>query len=59
MPKQGGGSEPVSKFVNLTAHEAALPDDEYVEIHGEGTATTKSAYNRLFAESIRNAASRD
>ena len=59
MPKQGGGSEPASKFVNLTAHEAAIPDDEYVEIHGEGTATTKSAYNRLFAESIRSAASRD
>jgi phospholipase C len=59
MPKQGGGSEPVSKFVNLTAHEAAIPDDEYVEIHGEGTATSKSAYNKLFAESIRSAASRE
>jgi hypothetical protein len=53
MPKQGGGYEPVSKFVNLTAHEASIDDEEFVEIQGEGTPTSKSAFNKLFAESIR------
>jgi phospholipase C len=55
MPKQGGGYEPVSKFVKLSAHEHAIDDEEFVEIHGEGTATTKSAHNKIFAESIRSA----
>lgn len=53
MPKQGGGFEPISTFTTLSADEAAIGDEEYVEIRGEGTATTKSAYNRLFAESLR------
>jgi phospholipase C len=59
MPKQGGGYQPVSDFVNLTAQERAIDDEEFVEIHGEGTPTTKSAYNKVFAESIRTAASKD
>ena len=59
MPKQGGGYEPVSKFVNLTAQEHAIGDEEFVEIQGEGMATTKSAYNKLFAESFRSAASKE
>jgi phospholipase C len=59
MPNQHGGTDPASKFVNLTAQEHAIPDDEHVEIHGEGTPTTKSSFNRVFAESIRSAASKD
>jgi phospholipase C len=59
MPKQGGGFEPVSKFVKLTEQEHAISDDEHVEIHGEGTATTKSAYNKLFAETVRSAPAKD
>jgi phospholipase C len=59
MPKQGGGYEPVSKFVNLSAHEHGIDDEEFVEIRGEGTPTAKSAHNKIFAESIRGAPSTD
>ena len=59
MPNQHGGTDPVSKFVKLTAHEASVGDEEFVQIHGEGTATTKSAYNKRFADSIRATPSKD
>ena len=50
--QQGGGYEPVSKYFPLTAQEHAVADDEFVEITGEGMATTKSAYNKVFSDSV-------
>lgn len=56
MPKQGGGFEPISKYLPLSEEEHAVSDDDYIEITGEGTATTKSAANRLFTESMKSLA---
>ncbi|HTW11975.1 MAG TPA: alkaline phosphatase family protein [Solirubrobacteraceae bacterium] len=56
MPTQHGTTEPISKYVKLTAEEHAVPDDAHIEIEGEGTATTKSAYNKVFTDSVRHLA---
>ena len=56
MPKQGGGFQPISKYLPLTEEEHAVSDDAYIEITGEGKATTKSAYNKVFTESVKDLA---
>jgi phospholipase C len=52
MPVQGGGTEPASAYHNLTAEEAAIPDDHRssLGIRSPRSQTTKSSYNRLAAE---------
>lgn len=50
MPTQHGTTEPASKYFKLSEQEHAVPDDEEIEIGGEGRATTKSAFNRVFSE---------
>jgi phospholipase C len=49
MPKQGGGSEPASKYYPTTKSQRATPDEERTVIapRGSGKSTTKSSYNRL------------
>jgi phospholipase C len=59
MPTQshnGTATEPISKYVTLTEEEHAVSDDEFIEIRGEGTPTTKSAYNKVFSDSVKHLA---
>jgi phospholipase C len=53
MPTQHGGFEPASRYFELSEEEQAVSDDEFIEITGEGTPTTKSAFNKLFSDSFR------
>ncbi len=55
MPRQGGGSEPLSRYIPLDQRQQAISDEAFIEITGEGRATTKSAFNRVFTESLRSA----
>jgi phospholipase C len=50
MPNQNGGSDPASRYFKLSKEEAAIPDDELTPVGGEGKATPKSSFNRLFSE---------
>ena len=52
MPTQHGTFEPASKYFELSREEHAVSDDEFVEITGEGTPTSKSAFNKLFSDSV-------
>ena len=57
MPTQshnGTTTEPISKYVTLSEAEHAVSDDAHIEITGEGTATTKSAFNKVFTESVKH-----
>jgi phospholipase C len=56
MPTQQGTFEPASKYFELSEEEHAVSEDEFIEITGEGTPTTKSAFNKLFADSVRGLA---
>jgi phospholipase C len=49
MPKQGGGSQPASRFFKTTREEAAIPDDDQTVIipPGPRPMTPKSSFNRL------------
>jgi phospholipase C len=52
MPTQHGTFEPASRYFKLSEQEHAVSEDEFIEITGEGTPTTKSAFNKLFADSM-------
>jgi phospholipase C len=52
MPTQHGGFEPASKFFTLSKEDHAASDDEYIDITGEGKATAKSAFNKVFSDSV-------
>jgi phospholipase C len=50
MPNQNGGTDPASKYFKLTREEAAIADDDHTPVGGEGKATPKSSFNKLFSE---------
>jgi phospholipase C len=50
MPNQTGGSTPASKYFKLSHEEEAIPDDAQTPVGGEGKATPKSSFNKLFSE---------
>jgi phospholipase C len=58
MPKQGGGSEPASRYYKLSAEEEAVPDDAMVAIAGAANETLKSSYNRRYSELTEAATAR-
>jgi hypothetical protein len=55
MPVQGGGSEPASKYLKVTAEQAAIADDERtsLDFSSPGPKTLKSSYNVLMGESAK------
>ena len=52
MPTQHGTFEPASKYFELSEEEHAVSDEEFIEIDGEGKATSKSAFNKVFSDSV-------
>ncbi len=56
MPNQSGGTTPVSKYFKLSKEEHEIPDDDYTPVGGEGKATPKSSFNKIFSDLTQQAA---